>query len=371
MGSVEAPGLCFVAYARPDASVFRKARKRQRRAERLQEAREQPGASQEGAAEPRRPPASVEAYTREVAVRVERHAAVQAHNRELVKANAAAGVTTVVITYDTECFRDYVGVCVGEDDRVIDIGCSYGVCTALLAGRAAHTLGVDIAADMVAAARERHGGREGLAFDQVDILTEPAKAVAALADRNKIWMDIGGNRCVKDVVRAIDYLLRAKPTGLALIVVKSEELYKSYAKGEQKRGFTTRDAPAAPAGVHPERLMQGWWGALRQQHLSAADDPNAAPWEQAWFVRARAKGFLQHPFRYPNRAAPTGELKCRPYNYSAAGCKDPACRFDHVHCHVCDGEGHIGRECPRAHAGPAHESALSNPAPAKKPRTEG
>jgi SAM-dependent methyltransferase len=48
--------------------------------------------------------------------------------------------------------------------RVLDAACGEGYGTALLATRAAHAIGVDISADVVAAARRRYGERTNLEF---------------------------------------------------------------------------------------------------------------------------------------------------------------------------------------------------------------
>ncbi|MDQ0380625.1 class I SAM-dependent methyltransferase [Amycolatopsis thermophila] len=54
-------------------------------------------------------------------------------------------------------------------ERVLDIGCGFGTTTLLAAERGATVLGADLSGPMLAVARERAAGRDGVRFEQTDV----------------------------------------------------------------------------------------------------------------------------------------------------------------------------------------------------------
>ncbi|WP_020422695.1 class I SAM-dependent methyltransferase [Amycolatopsis sp. ATCC 39116] len=54
-------------------------------------------------------------------------------------------------------------------ERVLDIGCGCGTTTLLAAGRGATVLGADLSGPMLAVARERAAGLDGVRFEQTDV----------------------------------------------------------------------------------------------------------------------------------------------------------------------------------------------------------
>lgn len=74
---------------------------------------------------------------------------------------------------------------------MLEIGSSYGHCTAVLAQQAASVLGIDISAHAVAQAQERH---PGIQFRQLDALSSPAALEAAAQGCTAVFVDINGDR---------------------------------------------------------------------------------------------------------------------------------------------------------------------------------
>ncbi|UVS80675.1 class I SAM-dependent methyltransferase [Actinokineospora sp. UTMC 2448] len=67
-------------------------------------------------------------------------------------------------------FNHYLLDRVGEGDRVLDLGCGNGQLTRLAAGKAAHTVGIDLSEPMLARARE---GATDVRFIQGDVQVHP------------------------------------------------------------------------------------------------------------------------------------------------------------------------------------------------------
>ncbi|NIH88424.1 class I SAM-dependent methyltransferase [Amycolatopsis granulosa] len=78
-----------------------------------------------------------------------------------------AGHYDAMLARLTPHLLDAAGIRPGE--RVLDIGCGCGTTALLAAGRGARVLGADLSGPMLAVARERAAGRDGIRFDQADV----------------------------------------------------------------------------------------------------------------------------------------------------------------------------------------------------------
>mmetsp|Transcript_34285 Transcript_34285/g.85830 ORF Transcript_34285/g.85830 Transcript_34285/m.85830 type:complete len:376 (-) Transcript_34285:33-1160(-) len=246
------------------------------------------------------------------------------------------GQKKVLIVPETSDFRIMARTQIEADDRVIDIGSSYGVCTNILAQYCRNNvLGIDIALDMVTAARERYPEQE---FVQFDALEERQRLVQACAGADKVFLDLGGNRPMESIVALLPVLLSA--AGPALVVVKNRELAKYALKHIQNWA-----GDAASAGVivrHEE-----WWRNMElhcEQLRSQRGAKKPSPYQLAEYSGVAPVRFFKYPLHYKHRETAAGVRICRYYNYGV--CPDPAsCSYDHGHCHHCGEAGHIAKNC--------------------------
>jgi hypothetical protein len=297
-------------------------------------------------------------------------AAVAASSAAAAAPSALAGGTALhllrplgICCFGTAAFRALAGSCLrpGGADVVLEIGSSYGVCTAQIAAAlgdgtsdgiksgARWVVGVDTSKELVAAAAARF---PALRFERADALATP-HAVAAIAERLLreeeeeeegggggaaaelvVFVDIGGNRELEALVALLPWVAVGLPRVPRLIVVKSEALCK---------------AGRAAGGVLD-------WGALREAAGAAiaARRGGAARREEG---RAAA---MPHPWRAPLRRNAAGVPICRFHNYrrpsptwQGPACKEgDECELDHEHCHWCGVAGHIALHCDSDSGGP-------------------
>jgi SAM-dependent methyltransferase len=267
----------------------------------------------------------------------------------------------------------------GRDRRVLEIGCSTGEASAVIAqhlcgyeSEAASSseeedeseqqvpsqrqrvwsrglVAVDLASDALEQARRRVPPPRAK-FLLADVLAEPSLLAERLLGRRRaaqgaavsaLFLDIGGKRAIADVVAAVDALTRVlRPE---LVVVKSEELAASArewkAGGRQEEGQEEGDAgewrgEGAPADAVPD--PQGWWRHAQQQRrprpprvetttttgaATAATTPSAVdvpPWYPRLVVRKRRAGLDSD--NGSSSAAPPAPVPPSSSNASAAGC---------------------------------------------------
>ena len=172
----------------------------------------------------------------------------------------------IVVTSDTVNYRILAASQVKSDDFVLEIGCSTGECTAILAryvSSPSRIVAFDTGESMIAAAKKRvaeeqkqlkevgaaRANNGAVSFRKIDALQEPRGALKAIqtstsvarGDEDKkdgatnsdsqpkypdvVFIDIGGNREIKGVVRMMHWVLDAfQSQPPRLIVVKSQEL---------------------------------------------------------------------------------------------------------------------------------------------------
>lgn len=310
-------------------------------------------------------------------------------------AAAAAPPLIILLTADTASFRLLAASQIRACDTVLEVGCSTGETTAILAkyvpkGR---VVALDVGADMVQRTKERlklvSSESEicaDVAVHKMDPFLDPRGAVEAAeheteADIGKdgggdsrptkgggvdaVFIDIGGNREVRGVVRMIAFARTAFAQPPRLIVIKSRELVAELKASSTAAGNAGDDGATIPAatvsdvGSYAEcgRISEGdlWFRELLARSTSARPSCNenteggGGDASSGCSNRTTPKHF--HPNKAPLRLSPTDGVTpiCRYYNYHKEGCKKgERCPFDHAMCHWCLRPGHVALSCENA-----------------------
>ena len=207
--------------------------------------------------------------------------------------------TTVVLTPDTVSYRLLASSHVRVADRVLEIGCSTGECTALVLRRLlllhqqrmrieanenlrflGGLVAFDTSNEMIDMARRRTGDEYGslaktgrvediVKLHNCDALMDTkGRAVSLASDGGRhpdvVLVDIGGNRELHGVVRMINWVkMSFQKTPPRLIIVKSEVLVESL-HGTEQRG--DKDDESQPNSlVLPDGIIQNgqeWFDSL-------------------------------------------------------------------------------------------------------------
>eukprot|EP00854_Cymbomonas_tetramitiformis_P019978 gene19978-23908_t len=130
-------------------------------------------------------------------------------------------VTTkrILVCYSTKEYRKLARTQLEPEDACLEIGCSWGRCTYVLAQQCRHVVGLDISQEAVEACRAQY---PNLRFEMLDCLA-PERLLEYAEGCSKVFVDIGGNRELEAVRRMISICTTFSPS---VIVVKSQELYK-------------------------------------------------------------------------------------------------------------------------------------------------
>eukprot|EP00960_Hanusia_phi_P034232 750930-Hanusia_phi.AAC.6 len=142
----------------------------------------------------------------------------------------------IVVCSETQDFRYLCRTQVRKGDSVIEIGCSYGKGTKILAEQAGGScvVGTDLSAEALKAAKEESKVSNLLRLDVVSCSAE--EKVERLNYLNSLlpqparvlFLDIGGNRSAEDVVQLVPFLWKVvKPHQ---IIIKNRELFSNLAK---------------------------------------------------------------------------------------------------------------------------------------------
>jgi SAM-dependent methyltransferase len=227
---------------------------------------------------------------------------------------------SIIVTPETNFFRQMAISQISQDDRVLEIGCSTGETSKLFIPICQSWVGVDTSEKMIAQCKqmiqENNFESTNTHLEQVDALIDPAKALSVVThfgEPSVIFIDIGGNRECINVLRMLSWARERFPNNLRLVVVKSRELTQS---------------------------MQ----SLANSETGILDNGNE------WFTSTKHKPKLvKHPLKAPMMFSPIDPTTpiCRYHNYHKNGCHRAICPLDHVHCHACQQPGHIAKECPK------------------------
>lgn len=149
----------------------------------------------------------------------------------------------LVVAGDTLLYRHLGQSLIVPADVALEIGSSYGHCTALLAATARRALGVDLSDEATEQARLNFPTVD---FSCGDIFGDLAWLRAYGPEQvTALFADIGGNRGYRAVVDCLRVCLQLMPA-LRLIVVKSKELRSFLLRNEEGVGIMMRDLVCAP-----------------------------------------------------------------------------------------------------------------------------
>jgi len=226
------------------------------------------------------------------------------------------------VVASTDAFRQLARTRPLSSDRVMEIGCCWGQCTAILAGVASEVLALDVSKDCVDAA-VRHVLQEparpplaSVRIEQLDVLDHPEwlrMLGARTPSLTMVFVDIGGNRAMEDVLRLLQLMANFMPH-VRYIALKNEAL-----------------ADALSSAPEEAAARAAWWKSLLSGDHSC---------------RKRPKRPMEIIMMYPVRKAPDGREICRFANYGVCR-KGEECRYAHCPCHCCGEPGHLAHSCPR------------------------
>ena len=110
----------------------------------------------------------------------------------------------ILLCSETESFRLLARSQLLPTDAVLELGCSYGEATALIAKRAASVLAIDVSADAIERAAVRCAGQPNVRFNRLDCVKRQAQLLdeAVAAEISAVFIDINGNRASKVIVTA-------------------------------------------------------------------------------------------------------------------------------------------------------------------------
>lgn len=215
----------------------------------------------------------------------------------------------LLLTSDTESYRQLAASQVDSDDKVVEIGCSTGQTSVILARNASHLVALDTGTSMVEQTQKALGAGNTqldrrILCARVDALVEQDQTLAlarTFGSPSVVFVDIGGNREEYNV-RAILKWVRSALPDLRLVVVKSQALYQSTSDTVDK---------------------ETWWMDLETACLQCP----------------------KHPLQAPMKLVDNVPI-CRYHNYHSGGClKGTRCPYDHIHCHHCLAAGHRAIDC--------------------------
>ena len=123
----------------------------------------------------------------------------------------------VLLCEETDSFRRLARSQVLPTDAVLEVGCSFGHATSLLAANAQTVHAVDVATKPLEAASLRCAAYSNVRFEVMDALREPERLVAAAQSATVVLLDINGNRPMSAVAPLVRLLLEKAPPQVTIV----------------------------------------------------------------------------------------------------------------------------------------------------------
>ena len=173
----------------------------------------------------------------------------------------------VLLCGETDSFRALARSMILPTDVVMEIGCSYGGATALLASRAKSVIAVDVSDDALSRAAKECIRHSNVRFERIDVVKDPARLLddAVASGVSIVFVDINGNRA-GDIVTTLLAALQQR-LHPALTVIKNRELYLAATAASDGAASRSDDDTRDPA------RMQGaadFWASVCPQAPACA-----------------------------------------------------------------------------------------------------
>jgi hypothetical protein len=283
-------------------------------------------------------------------------------------------VVQIVVTSETTPYRNLAWSQLDSDSIVLELGCSTGECSNIILRRTTNWVGLDTSTEMIDQCKARVGIQYADRAVQCNVLSSSSSTSSPLSSTTNnnnnttttapttrdsiismlgapspthVFIDIGGNRDLVSVLRAISWTLtQFQPL---MVVVKSRELV---AECQQ----------VVMANDHDGRwnLPHQWLDMKLQQQQQQPSSSISSPRPRTSAPvgdctnrnRDQCPIIIKHPKDAALAYSPVDHCTpiCRYHNYDLKhGCKkqNDGCMFDHEHCHRCLQKGHIALECPQ------------------------
>ena len=152
---------------------------------------------------------------------------VKRRKAEIMRGRGPSQPPAILLCGETESFRRLARSQVLSTDEVIEIGCSYGLATELLAARAHKVLAIDVSEDALRRSAERLQRFDNVRFENLDATRERPRLwrIASQMATTVLLLDINGDRSSTAVAPLLSDLQdELQPT---VMIVKNRQLYEA------------------------------------------------------------------------------------------------------------------------------------------------
>jgi SAM-dependent methyltransferase len=233
--------------------------------------------------------------------------------------------TKIIITAETNHYRNLAASHVASDDRVLEIGCSTGQASLIITKIASEWVGLDISETMIDRCRAQKSLKKAFCVDAIKDTEKTLEIVQnnLTSTPTVVFVDIGGNRELEGVLQILSWVLSTFVC-TKLVIVKS-------------RALVSKLDSECPGSSNTGEIL------------------GATKWFQSEFQILDTK-LPSHPLQASLKYSPLAPEKpiCRYHNYHPDGCKrfkdNQQCELDHEHCHHCREKGHTALLCPHVNS---------------------
>ena len=300
-------------------------------------------------------------------------------NRLVPVLETSSDTTKILLTETTNKYRLLAASQLTKEDHILEIGCSNGECSLVIAKYGGSLVGIDVSTEMIAQAKEKmsktnNNKNSKVQFHILDPFLQPQKVIqlsspSSLQDNDDagrkkqptvIFIDIGGNRDLTSVVRMLEWVKRSFTP--RLIIIKSEEMVQSIKEECDSSHSPTKHQTIDNDidQIHSNDQMKRFKPSVIRINSSGRIE-NGEDWFHIQVSKISSndnnghltaiRKLFPHPQKAPLKLCPIDQKTpiCRYHNYHKNGCYhhlEGKCPYDHNHCHWCLQKGHIALQCP-------------------------